>query len=120
MALGPSYCGSRMEKVAKGVCSEHSRATEVNTQIRNVKIGYLVLVVDKDTERGAWLLGPATKPIVGDLGVVRAAEVQTKNGILVRPVENLRFSKKPLMFKVVYVLETENEYGAGNVPSGRV
>jgi hypothetical protein len=83
--------------MAKGVCSEHSRATEVNTQIRNVKIGDLVLVVDKDASRGAWLLDRVTKPIVGDLGVVRAAEVQTKNGTLVRPVENLRFSKKPLI-----------------------
>jgi hypothetical protein len=43
-----------------------------NTQHRNVKTGDLVLVVDKDAPRG--------KPIVGDLGVVRAAEVQTKNG----------------------------------------
>jgi hypothetical protein len=97
MALGAGYCGPGVETMAKGVCSEHSRATEVNTQIRNVKIGDLVLVVDKDASRGAWLLDRVTKPIVGDLGAVRAAEVQTKNGTLVRPVENLRFSKKPLI-----------------------
>jgi hypothetical protein len=60
-----------------------------NTQIRNVKIGDLVLVVDKDAPPGAWLLGHVTKPIVGDLSVVRAAEVQTKNGTLVRPVGKL-------------------------------
>jgi hypothetical protein len=60
-----------------------------NTQIRNVKIGDLVLVVDKDAPRGAWLLGRVTKPIVRDLGVVRAAEVQTKNGTLVRSVGKL-------------------------------
>ncbi|CAB4038212.1 Hypothetical predicted protein [Paramuricea clavata] len=57
-----------------------------NMQIRNVKIGDLVLVVDKDAPCGAWLLSRVTKPIVRDLGVVRAAEVQTKDGTLVRPV----------------------------------
>jgi hypothetical protein len=43
-------------------------------QIRNVKIGDLVLVVNKDAPCGAWLLGHVTKPIVGDF---RAAEEAT-------------------------------------------
>ena len=45
-----------------------------NMQIRNVKIGDLVLVVNKDAPCGAWLLGHVTKPIVGDF---RAAEEAT-------------------------------------------
>jgi hypothetical protein len=59
------------------------------TQARNLQKGDLVLVVDPDSPRGVWPLGRVIRPITGDSGIVRAVEVKTKRGTLVRPVAKI-------------------------------
>ncbi len=56
---------------------------------RNLKVNDLVLVVDKNTPRGRWLLGRCIKVFPGRDGRVRTAEVKTKESTLVRPVAKL-------------------------------
>ncbi len=56
---------------------------------RNLKVNDLVLVVDKNTPRGRWLLGRCIKVFPGPDGRVRTAEVKTKESTLVRPVAKL-------------------------------
>ena len=58
-------------------------------QVRNLKQGVLVLVVDTDSPRRVWPLGRVIRAITGDSGVVRAVEVKTKRGIFVPPVAKI-------------------------------
>ena len=56
---------------------------------RVIRIGDLVLVVDENVPRGRWNLGRVIKTFPGDDDLVRAADVQTKNGVHKRPVVKL-------------------------------
>ena len=56
---------------------------------RDIRIGDLVLVVDENVPRGRWNLGRVIKTFPGDDDLVRAADVQTKNGVHKRPVVKL-------------------------------
>ena len=48
-----------------------------------------MLVVDENVPRGRWNLGRVIKTFPGDDDLVRAADVQTKNGVHKRPVVKL-------------------------------
>ena len=75
------------------------------TKSQNHAIRDLVLVSDVDLPRGKWPLGRIIKVMPGSDGIVRVAEVRTKDGTYVRPVVKL------------CKLEDENEVpqGEGNV-----
>lgn len=55
----------------------------------NVKVGDLVLVVDRAVSRGFWPLGRIVKVFPGLDSIVRSADVKTKFGVMRRPVTKL-------------------------------
>ena len=55
----------------------------------NLQVDELVVVGNDDTKRGQWPLGRVTRIIPGADGVVRVAEVKTKDGVYLRPVTKL-------------------------------
>ncbi|KAL9977438.1 hypothetical protein ACROYT_G014841 [Oculina patagonica] len=55
----------------------------------NVKVGDLVLVVDRAVSRGSWPLGRIVKVFPGLDSIVRSADVKTKFGVMRRPVTKL-------------------------------
>ena len=55
----------------------------------NVKVGDLVLVVDRAASRGSWPLGRIVKVFPGLDSIVRSADVKTKFGVMRRPVTKL-------------------------------
>ena len=63
-----------------------SKWTEVSS---NIKVGDLVLVLEKDTQRGKYPLARVTDVFPGDDGMVRVVNVKTKNGIFRRPITKL-------------------------------
>ena len=56
---------------------------------RNLAVNDLVLVVTENAPCGHWLLGRVTKVFPGKDGLVRTAEVKTKNSTLLRPISKL-------------------------------
>ena len=66
-----------------------TKRTTATSQVPNLKIDDLVLVSDDDTKRGKWPLGRVTRVMPGADGVVRVADVKTKEGIYTRPVARL-------------------------------
>lgn len=56
---------------------------------RNLAVNDLVLVVTENAPRGHWLLGRVTRVFPGKDGLVRTAEVNTKNSTLLRPISKL-------------------------------
>ena len=56
---------------------------------RNLAVNDLVLVVTENTPRGHWLLGQVIRVFPGQDGLVRTAEVKTKNSTLLRPIWKL-------------------------------
>lgn len=56
---------------------------------RNLAVNDLVLVVTENVPRGQWLLARVMKVFPGPDGLVRTAEVKTKNSTLVRPISKL-------------------------------
>lgn len=60
-----------------------------NTAQPNLKVGDIVILVDKHLPRCCWLLGIITNVFPGKDGYVRTAEVRTKTGTLKRPVNKL-------------------------------
>ena len=55
----------------------------------NLAVNDLVLVVTENAPCGHWLLGRVTKVFPGKDGLVRTAEVKTKNSTLLRPISKL-------------------------------
>ena len=53
---------------------------------RNVQIGDLVLVNDKNIPRGLWPIGVITKVFPGPDGKIRTVELRTKDSVYVRPI----------------------------------
>ena len=56
---------------------------------RNLAVDDLVILVDENIPRRQWLLGRVTKVFPGRDGLVRVAEVKTKNNVLKRPIQKL-------------------------------
>ena len=56
---------------------------------RNLAVGDLVLIVDKDAPRGHWPLGRISAVHPGPDGIVRTAAVTTRTGTFERPVAKL-------------------------------
>ena len=56
---------------------------------RNLAVNDLVLLVTENAPRGHWLLGRVTKVFPAQDGLVRTAEVRTKNSTLLRPISKL-------------------------------
>ena len=56
---------------------------------RNLAVNDLILVVTEKLPRGHWLLGRVLKVFPGPDGLVRTAEVKTKNSTLLRPIFKL-------------------------------
>ena len=56
---------------------------------RNVKVGDIVLLMDKQLEKHQWPLARVTKIMPGDDGLVRTVEVRTATGRYQRPVQRL-------------------------------
>ena len=56
---------------------------------RNLAVNDLVFVVTENAPCGHWLLGRVTRVFHGQDGLVRTAEVKTKNSILLRPISKL-------------------------------
>ena len=57
--------------------------------VPNLKVDDLVLVSDTETKRRKWPLGRITRVMPGEDGIVRVAEVKTKDGVYTRPVVKL-------------------------------
>lgn len=55
----------------------------------NVKVGDLVLLDDDSTRRGKWPLARITKVSPGADGIIRVADVRTKDGTYTRPIVKL-------------------------------
>lgn len=53
---------------------------------RNVQIGDLVLVNDKNIPRGLWPIGMVTKVFPGPDGKIRTVELRTKDSVYIRPI----------------------------------
>ena len=58
-------------------------------EIRNLKIGDLVLILDENLSRGLWPLGIVVETKRGEDGLVRSARVRTKTTELTRPITKL-------------------------------
>ena len=58
-------------------------------KIPNLKPGALVLLDDDTPKRRSWPLARVTKVLPGDDGIVRVAEILTKDGLYTRPVTKL-------------------------------
>ena len=52
-------------------------------------MGNLVIVGEEGVKRGKWPLGRVTSTAPGKDGVVRVAEIKTKDGVYTRPVSKL-------------------------------
>ena len=52
----------------------------------NIKVGELVLLLEKRSDRGKWPIGRVTNVFPSDDGLVRKIEVQTKHGSYIRPI----------------------------------
>ena len=63
--------------------------TKWHKEQRNIEVGDLVLVIDKDMPRGKWKLGRIQETYPGDDGHVRAVQVKTPTGVYTRPVVKL-------------------------------
>ena len=59
------------------------------TNQRNLAVDDLAILVDENIPRGQWLLGRVTKVFPGRDGLVRVAEVKTKNNVLKRHIQKL-------------------------------
>ena len=57
--------------------------------VRNIKFGDLVLMIDRDIPRGNWKLGRIQETFEGDGGNVRVARVKTHSGTYLRPVAKI-------------------------------
>jgi len=57
--------------------------------VPNLCEGDIVLIADENQPRGRWPVGRVIRPILGDDGVVRSAEVKTSSGTYTRPVVKL-------------------------------
>ena len=55
----------------------------------NLEVGELVLMKDDDIKRGKWPLGRIVNVTPSDDGIVRVAEVRTRNGTYTRPAVKL-------------------------------
>ena len=55
----------------------------------NIKMEDVVLIVDSDTSRGEWPLGRVVNTYPDKEGIVRVADVQTKLGLIKRPITKL-------------------------------
>ena len=86
---------------------------------RNLEKGDLVLIVDPGYSRGIWPLGRVIRPITGDSGIVRAAEIKTKTGSLVRPVAKIALLEVAARPSEEDVFSPEIEHGASDVPPAR-
>ena len=58
-------------------------------KLRNLAVNDLVLVVMEKLPRGHWLLGRVLKVFPGSDGLVRTAEIKTKNSTILRPISKL-------------------------------
>ena len=58
-------------------------------QQEECEVGELVLLQDDDIKRGKWPLGRIVKVNPSEDGIVRVAEVRTKNGTYTRPATKL-------------------------------
>ena len=56
---------------------------------RNVKVGDIVLLMDKQREKAQWPLARVIQTFPGSDGLVRTVEVKTATGCYVRPVQRL-------------------------------
>jgi hypothetical protein len=65
-----------------------SRSKWLSTET-NLKIDDIVLIVDQDTPRYKWVFGRVTKTFPGKDNLVRSVEVETKQGLFVRPLTKL-------------------------------
>ena len=57
-----------------------------NEEVRNVKNGDIVLLVDKDLPRGRWSIARVLEVYKGRDGLVRSAKVKTATSEYVRPI----------------------------------
>ena len=48
---------------------------------RNLRVGNVVLIADKNYPRGAWLLAPVVEVVTGRDGLVRSAKVKTTSTV---------------------------------------
>ena len=55
----------------------------------NLKIGDIILVIDKDYPRSKWNMGLVIQVYPGDDGLVRSAKVKTSFGTYDRPITKL-------------------------------
>ena len=65
-----------------------------NNQIRNIKIGDLVLLKSDHVPRTHWPLARITNTFPGQNNIVRTVELKTPNAVLVRPVGKICLLEK--------------------------
>ena len=57
--------------------------------IRNLLVNDVVLVVDKSSPRGTWLLGRVIETFPDANNLIRSARVRTKHSVVLRPISKL-------------------------------
>ncbi|XP_075163365.1 uncharacterized protein LOC142235999 [Haematobia irritans] len=80
----------------------------------NVEVGQLALIHEDNLPPQHWLTGRVITVVKGKDGKVRVAEVQTKNGILKRPITKLAILPQPHLFQNNKILHNQyflNAYG---------
>ena len=58
-------------------------------ETRNLQVGDIVIIVDRNTPRSTWNIGRVTRVLPDRSGIVRVVDVQTKTTVLNRPVTKL-------------------------------
>ena len=56
---------------------------------KNISVGDIVLLIDKDAPRSAWNMGLITEVYHGNDGLVRSVQVKTASGTYERPITKL-------------------------------
>ena len=59
------------------------------TEEKPIKVGDVVFIADDKTSRPSWPLGRISKVILSRDGLIRTAQVKTKNGLLTRPIQKI-------------------------------
>ena len=70
---------------------ELQRRQKWNDDVRDVKVGDLVLIMNENSPRGSWPMGIVIDTSAGRDGHVRSAMIMTKTTQLVRPITKLVF-----------------------------
>ena len=85
LALCSANCHTILESMDQYL-PELQRRQKWNNDVRDVKVGDLVLIINENSPRGSWPMGIVIDTSSGRDGQVRSARIMTKTTQLVRPI----------------------------------